>query len=127
MGKRETADQDASGDGAISRRTFLRSGALALAGASLAGTAPSFAAADTGAGAPDAAEADAQGSRRFKLEEMTIAELQAAMNSGRLTALQIVELYLERIKELDQRGPEVNSVIEINPDARRIAKALDRE
>jgi len=129
MSKRSADGQGQAEDGAISRRTFLRSGALAVAGASLAGLVPPLAAsADPGTGAPDGNDAAAaQRSRRFKLEEITIAELQAAMNSGRLSALEIVELYLERIKELDQHGPTVNSVIEINPDAHRTARALDRE
>ncbi|PYS46939.1 MAG: amidase [Acidobacteria bacterium] len=61
------------------------------------------------------------------LEEVTIAELQNEMKSGRNSARSIVEKYLTRIARLDKRGPAVNSIIELNPDALSIAEALDRE
>ncbi len=61
------------------------------------------------------------------MEEMTIRELQDRMGAGELTARSVVENYLERIETLDQNGPRVNSVIEINPDALAIADALDAE
>ena len=50
-------------------------------------------------------------SKAFELEETTIAELQAAMKSGRFTAQSMVAKYLTRIEEVDKRGPRVNSVI----------------
>jgi amidase len=61
------------------------------------------------------------------MDEMTIEELQASMNSGTLTARSITEMYLERIKKIDQSGPSLKSVIEVNPDALSIAEALDDE
>lgn len=63
----------------------------------------------------------------FELDEMTIVELQTGMKSGRLTAQSITEKYLGRIKEIDKQGPAINSVIEVNPDALAIARALDEE
>ncbi|HSC30247.1 MAG TPA: amidase, partial [Gemmatimonadaceae bacterium] len=63
----------------------------------------------------------------FELEEATIAQLQDGMASGKYTARKIVELYLSRIDELDHRGPMLNEVIELNPDAFEIADALDAE
>ncbi len=69
----------------------------------------------------------APSSTSFELEEATIAELQQAMKSGRLTARSIAEKYLRRIREVDKQGPMINSVIEVNPDALRIADELDRE
>jgi amidase len=63
----------------------------------------------------------------FELDEATIAQLQEWMASGRHTARSICEAYLARIEEVDRRGPRVNSVIEVNPDALAIADALDRE
>jgi len=63
----------------------------------------------------------------FELEEATIAQLQEGMRSGKYTARSIAEAYLARVDELDRRGPTVNSVIEVNPDALAIADALDRE
>jgi len=62
-----------------------------------------------------------------QLEETTIAQLQAAMSSGQLTAERLVGLYLERIEAIDRQGPTLNSIIEINPDCLEIARALDRE
>lgn len=61
------------------------------------------------------------------VEETTIPDLQAAMASGQLTSQRLTEMYLERIRDIDQSGPTLKSVIEINPDALDIAKALDEE
>ena len=59
--------------------------------------------------------------------EATIAELHDAMNRDELSSEQLIDWYLERIESLDRNGPELNSIIELNPDARTIAKALDEE
>jgi amidase len=61
------------------------------------------------------------------LEEATITELQAAMSTGTLTAERLVEMYIERIAALDQQGPTLRSILEINPDALDIARTLDEE
>ncbi|HEX6540446.1 MAG TPA: amidase [Ktedonobacterales bacterium] len=61
------------------------------------------------------------------LEEQTIADLQAALESGQRTSRQLVEAYIERIAALDSDGPTLRAVIEMNPDALAIAEALDRE
>lgn len=66
-------------------------------------------------------------SEDITLEEASIVELQQAMASGRLTARRLIEMYLERIERLDRNGPQLRSIIEINPDALDIAAALDRE
>jgi amidase len=63
----------------------------------------------------------------FAMDEMTIRELQVGMNSGTMTARSITEMYLERITTIDQSGPSLKSVIEVNPDALSIADALDAE
>jgi amidase len=63
----------------------------------------------------------------FELDETTIADLQDAMKSGRLTARSIAEKYLKRIEAIDRNGPAVNAVIEVNPEALSIAETLDRE
>jgi amidase len=65
--------------------------------------------------------------KEFELEELTISELQDGMKSGRFTARSLVKKYLDRIDDIDKHGPELNSVIEINPDAISIAESLDRE
>ncbi len=96
----------------ISRRDVLR---LGLATGAAAAT---FAA---------AGRIDVLAAPPSNLNEATIAELQAAMQSGSLSSKDLVDYYLARIRALDQAGPGVNSVIEVNPDARRIADALDVE
>jgi len=63
----------------------------------------------------------------FDLEEATIADLQQRMQSGRETSRSLVDKYLARIESIDRNGPALHSVIEINPDARVIADALDAE
>jgi len=63
----------------------------------------------------------------FELEETTIAQLQNEMLTGKLTARTLAEKYLARIEAVDKRGPAVNAVIELNPDALGIAAALDEE
>lgn len=63
----------------------------------------------------------------FELDEMTVAELQDALASGRYTSRTLVEIYLARIKAIDTQGPTLRAVIEINPDALAIAEALDAE
>ena len=61
----------------------------------------------------------------FKIEEATVAQLQAAMNAGQLTSVQLTQFYIDRIIQMDQNGPGVNAVIELNPDALAFAKASD--
>lgn len=63
----------------------------------------------------------------FELDEITIDALQEAQSSGRYSARQLVELYLDRIERIDRNGPTLRSVIETNPDALAIADELDRE
>src|SRR5437764_485199 len=65
--------------------------------------------------------------KSFELEEATITELQTGMQSGKWTARALVRKYLARIAEIDKRGPAINAIIELNPDAEGIADALDRE
>ena len=64
---------------------------------------------------------------KFVLEEKTVVDLQKAMASGEYTSRKICELYLERIKEVDQVEGGLNSVLELNPEALTIADELDRE
>ncbi len=63
----------------------------------------------------------------FRIEEASIAELQAAMGAGTLTSRSLVEQYLDRIERVDKHGPKLNAIIEINPDAKANATDLDRE
>ena len=60
-------------------------------------------------------------------EEATIPQLQKSMENGEWTSQKLVAYYLERIDKIDRRGPRINSIIELNPDALAIASALDEE
>lgn len=103
-----------------SRRNFLRHSGIAGIGA-FSGQLLA-----RGARKSDDVRSDAAADS-FELEETTIARLQQAMESGALTARSIADKYLARIRDIDKRGPAINSVIELNPDALSIAEALDRE
>ncbi len=59
--------------------------------------------------------------------EYEIAQLQQGYKDGTLTAKEVVQAYLTRIEELDDSGPELGSIIAVNPDAIQIAEALDKE
>ena len=61
------------------------------------------------------------------IEEATIRELQAAINSGKLTSAKLIRSYLRRISRIDRAGPRLNSIAEINPEALEIARRLDDE
>jgi amidase len=106
------------------RRDFLRVGALTSAAAASFGgmgtVTPAVAAVDP-------VQTSAVPSAPSEFNEFTILRLQAAMRRGNLTAVELVNYYLTRINLLDQRGPRVNSILQINPDAREIAAQLDAE
>jgi amidase len=61
------------------------------------------------------------------IEELTIAQLQSGYKEGKFSVKDVVNVYLDRIIEIDKNGPKLNSIIEINPDAILIAEELDRE
>ncbi len=106
----------------MNRRNFLKNGSLAgftlttLAGASCSTPAKKN---------QDGPATDAAG--EFPLNEITIDQLQEKMVSGEYTAKSITSMYLLHIAAMDKDGPQLNSVIELNPDALAIAGALDRE
>src|SRR5258708_36847772 len=66
-----------------------------------------------------------EASATSQFNEATVAALQAKMAAGTITSEQLTKYYLRRILALDQNGPGVNSVIELNPDAIRIAEQMD--
>ena len=65
--------------------------------------------------------------RGLLLQEATVEALQAGLIEGRWTAVDLVRNYQQRIRTLDQAGPKLNSVLELNPDALTIARGLDVE
>jgi amidase len=63
----------------------------------------------------------------FKFQEQDITQIQQGYKDGRFTIKEVVQAYLNRIAEIDKNGPHLNSIIEINPDAIKIAEQLDKE
>jgi amidase len=105
----------------VNRRHFLRLAALS-------GMASFTTTSEAQASRPDAASRDRdRQARPFELDEATIAELQARLASRRMSAVSLAKRYLARIRAIDQRGPALRSVIELNPDALPVAATLDRE
>ena len=94
----------------MNRRDFMQIGALAGA-----------------IGSTNAMAASSTGPHGISIVEANVADLQAAMQSGKLTSQKLVKAYLARIRAIDKAGPRINSVIELNPDALAIAKAMDAE
>lgn len=62
-----------------------------------------------------------------ELFEKSVSDLGLMMQQGTLTSSGLVDRYLARIDAIDKRGPAVNAVIELNPDAASIAASLDAE
>ncbi|MGE3477835.1 MAG: amidase family protein, partial [Rhodospirillaceae bacterium] len=65
--------------------------------------------------------------KSVEFDQATIGELKAAMDSGSLTAEQLMEMCLARIKAFDRAGPKLHAVITLNPKALETAKQLDAE
>ncbi len=103
----------------IPRRKFLGS---ALAGGLVAASKSLAAQADISMKSATSGNSDP-----FELDELTVADLQAGMRSGRFTSRSLVEKYSARISSMDTRGPALRAVIEMNPDALSIADVLDAE
>jgi amidase len=114
------------------RRSFLQT---ALTGGVAAAVTPVYPALGAARANSSTATASAGGTsaarvpevRPFELDEATISELQDGMKSGKFTARSLVEKYAARIGEIDKRGPAINSILELNPDALATADALDQE
>jgi len=64
--------------------------------------------------------------RPFRLEETTIAQIEAAFRDGSLTCRALVQQYLRRIDAYDKNGPALNAIVLVNPDALKDADELDR-
>ncbi len=76
---------------------------------------------------PGDARAAASGIPPFVLEEVTIAALQQGLLEGNYSAAELVRLYQGRIAAVDQQGPKLKAVLELNPEALAIAERLDAE
>lgn len=103
----------------MKRRRFLSLGAAA--GATLVAGDAARAARPSSYARRPRASGDAD------IVEASIADLQRMMSSGAASAREIARAYLARVESIDRAGPELNAVIEVNPDALEIADALDAE
>lgn len=101
-----------------SRRKFLKTG---IAGGIAAVTVPSFSFGE------NLKSFFSSSTAPFDLEEITIDQLHSGYQSGKFTIRSVVEKYIKRINEIDKAGPTINSVLQLNPDALKIADALDKE
>ena len=105
----------------LSRRSFLQAGALAAGGAALAPLSQAEAQSDDAA-----AELAALGRSQGDLAHASIKKLQSLMTTGKLSGQELLEIYLRRIHVID-KGLDLRSIIQLNPDARSIARQLDEE
>ncbi len=103
----------------MKRRAFLQ--LTAAGGAALLEPLPGAAAALGDKAIP------AKHATDFELDELSTTELEAGMVSGKFSAVSLVRKYLDRIEKIDQNGPTLRAVLEVNPDALEIARELDRE
>jgi len=72
-----------------------------------------------------AASVDAGAFDLFRSEEATIADIHAAFKAKTLTCRGLVQMYLDRIEAYDKKGPALNAIVVTNPDALKVADALD--
>ncbi|CAM4097573.1 amidase [Flavobacterium weaverense] len=106
----------------MKRRDFLTTTTLASAGLT------SFLVSGCeGLNKSDQPNSNVESDLNFELDEETIISLTQKLDSGKYTSEQLVKLYLNRIEQIDAKGAKLNSVIEINPDALSIAKAMGSE
>ncbi|WP_264521423.1 amidase [Flavobacterium sp. N1994] len=107
----------------MKRRNFITTTALAAIGI----TSVLTSSCETKSNKSESDSTDDKLEDDFELNEITIAELQEKMQSGKYSSEQITKLYLDRIEAIDKNGPKINAIIEINPEALAIAKAMDKE
>jgi amidase len=107
----------------MKRKDFITSSTLAAAGL----TTLLAASCSTGSSNKKEETASAEPKDDFELNEISISELQDKMAKGEYSSEKITQLYLDRIAAIDKKGPALNAVIELNPDALSIAKAMDEE
>src|SRR5882724_9219878 len=72
-----------------------------------------------------AAPIDAGAFDLLRNEEATIADIHAALSAKTLTCRGLVQMYLDRIEAYDKKGPTLNAIVITNPDALKVADALD--
>jgi len=110
----------------MKRRQFLRQSTQATLASGLLPLAASALPVAGLAAAPGSFTAQPP-AKDLDLSERTIADLQAYLQSGQGSSRRLCQLYLDRIEALNAKGPAINAVIELNPDALSIADGLDKE
>ncbi len=63
----------------------------------------------------------------FKFLEYDIAQMQKGYKNRSFSIKELVQAYIDRIEAIDKNGLELNSIIQINPDALQIAEEMDKE
>lgn len=112
----------------MKRRNFITNSTLAAAGlTTLLAASCTTSSSDKKEDTSSADSKDDPIAIGFELNEITISELQDKMAKGEYSSEKITQLYLERIAAIDKKGPVLNAVIELNPDALAIAKSMDEE
>jgi len=106
----------------MQRRSFLKSGSLAAVGLGVLSSSSCSIIVEESKQSQTAKPA-----LDFELNEVTIQMLQSSMVDKSRSARSIAEQYLKRIAEVDKKGPQLNAVIELNPDALAIADEMDKE
>src|SRR2546430_7001979 len=106
-------------DGTMDRRAFLEHATVGCVVLAAPRRLPGF--------APGVSGPTGQLAAPFELEEVTIAALQAGLESGKYTPRSLVTAYLQRIDELDRKGPTLRAGLEANPHALAQAPAPDAE
>lgn len=106
----------------MQRRSFLKSGSLAAVGLGVLSSSSCSIIVEESKQSQAAKSA-----LDFDLNEVTIQMLQSSMVDKSRSARSIAEQYLTRIAEVDKKGPQLNAVIELNPDALAIADEMDKE
>lgn len=106
----------------MQRRSFLKSGSLAAVGLGVLSSSSCSIIVEESKQSQAAKSA-----LDFELNEVTIQMLQSSMVDKSRSARSIAEQYLKRIAEVDKMGPQLNAVIELNPDALAIADEMDKE
>jgi len=110
----------------MKRRTFILHSAKLLAGANLLNWLACQPVSNTPK-LPTFHAPKPSGNTMFVLEEMTIDQLQKGYKNGNFTISEIVKCYLDKIEDIDKKGPALNAIIQVNPDAMEIAKQLEDE
>ncbi|HZY47196.1 MAG TPA: amidase family protein, partial [Candidatus Bathyarchaeia archaeon] len=112
----------------VSRRDFLKysagAAAVAAGATTLLGSIPSLSPQPR---IPTSPWSPFLAGSSSSIEEITISQIQAMYKAGTLTVSSLVKMYTSRISALDQSGPKLNSIIQLNPDAATIASQLDSQ